>query len=271
LRTGLISENSGAELIVTVIGLLSWEMCPGAVVGWNRYCKKIEIRMQESRLNESNSGPIRVLLADDHAFVRQCLRGLFDKQPNIEVVGEAEDGRMAVDLAEELLPDVVTMDVGMPNLNGMEATRHIRSKFPQTKVIALSAHCDIAYVTEMLKAGVSGYVLKECAFDELTKAVRAVIRGEIYLCPRINRAVVSDYIRFLSHESCDLLGTLSVREREVLQLLAEGRTARQIAMELHVTVKAIEANRRQIMQKLDAHSVADLVKLAILGGITSVE
>jgi DNA-binding NarL/FixJ family response regulator len=227
--------------------------------------------MQETVIDEGNSGPIRVLLADDYAFLRQCLRSLIEKQADIEIIGEAEDGRMAVDLVRELLPDVVIMDVGMPNLNGIEATRLILSEFTQVRVVALSAYCDRLYIAGMLKAGASGYVVKDCGAEELVDAIRAVSRGDIYLCAKVNRTVISDYIGMLSQRKCHSLESLSVREREVLQLLAEGNTTEQIALKLHVTGKAIQANRRRIMDKLNARSVAELVKLAILGGITSLE
>jgi two-component system response regulator NreC len=227
--------------------------------------------MQESRPAEGSGSLIRVLLADDHAFIRQCLHNLLESHSDLEVIGEAEDGRMAVDLVRELLPDVVIMDIGMPRLNGMEATRLILSEFTQVRVVALSGYSDRLYVAGMLKAGASAYVLKDCASDVLVEAVRAVSRGETYLCPKANRTVVSDYISLVSvHKHCTL-ETLSVREREVLQLLAEGQTTKQIALELHVSAKAIEANRRKIMEKLDAHNIPDLVKLAIIGGITSLE
>jgi DNA-binding NarL/FixJ family response regulator len=227
--------------------------------------------LKESKLTESNSTPIRVLLVDDHAFVRQCLRSLIEKQPDVEVIGEAEDGRIAVDLVRELLPDVVIMDVGMPNLNGVEATRLILSEFTQVKIVALSGHSDRLHVAGMLKAGASAYVLKDCASDELVEAIIAVARGETYLCPKVTRTVIGDYIGLLSEPRRHLLETLSVREREVLQLLTEGKPAKQIALELHVTAKAIEANRRKIMKKLDAHNIPKLVKLAISGGVTSLE
>ena len=242
-----------------------------AVAGWISFNERIEPNMQESELTQSDGSPIRVLLADDHAFVRQCLHSLIESHPDLEVTGEAEDGRMAVDLVRELLPDVVIMDIGMPNLNGMEATRLILREFTQVKVVALSAYSDRLHVAGMLKAGALAYVLKDCASDVLVEAVRAVSRGETYLCPEVNRTVVSDYISLLSVHQHYTLETLSVREREVLQLLAEGKTTKQIATELHVSTKAIEANRRKIMEKLDAYSIPKLVKLAILGGITSVE
>ncbi len=227
--------------------------------------------MQESRIIASETGTVRVLLADDHAFVRQCLRDLLEKQADMDIVGEAQDGRMALELVRELLPDIVIMDVGMPNLNGIEATRLILAEFTQVKIIALSAYCDRLHISGMLKAGASGYVLKNCCFDELVKAIRAVSRGETHLCPEANRTAVSDYISMLSQDNRHLLETLSAREREVLQLLAEGNTTEQIALKLHVTGKAIQANRRKIMDKLDAHNVAELVKLAIRGGIASLE
>ncbi len=227
--------------------------------------------MQESRFTKGNGSQIRILLADDHAVVRRCLSSLIERQPDLEVIGEAEDGRMAVDLVRELLPDVVIMDVGMPNLNGVDATSLILGEYAQVRVVALSGHSDRLHVAGMLKAGASAYVLKDCASDELVRAVRAASRGETYLCPKVHSTVVRDYISLLPGHNHHLLETLSVREREVLQLLAEGMPIKQIALKLHVSSKAIEANRRKMMEKLDAYSIPQLVKLAILGGITSVE
>ncbi len=214
---------------------------------------------------------IRILLADDHEIVRQGLRSLLEKEPDIEVVGEAEDGRKVLGLVRQLLPDVVVMDISMPNLNGADATRHIVREFPKVRVIGLSIHSRRAFVADMLKAGASGYVLKECPVDELVEAIRIVAAGDKHLCPKVAGVVVSDYVKHLSGSAESPLETLTAREREVLQLVSEGKNTKQIALELHVSTKAIEANRRKIMEKLHAHSIAELVKIAILSGLTSLE
>jgi DNA-binding NarL/FixJ family response regulator len=159
----------------------------------------------------------------------------------------------------------------MPNLNGIEATRHIASGFPQIRIIGLSGYCDMLHVGGMLSAGASGYVLKECAFDELVEAIMAVCRGETYLCSKANQIVISEYIRLSSQNAHHLLGSLSAREREVLQLTAEGKTTKQIALDLHISTKTIEANRRAIMEKLGIHNIPELVKLAVREGLTPLE
>jgi len=214
---------------------------------------------------------IRVLLADDHPIVREGLRSLLEKEDDIEIVGEAEEGRKAVGLVRELLPDVVIIDITMPNLNGVDATRQIVKEFPAVKVIALSMHSNVMFVTEMLKAGASAYVLKECFIDELIESIQTVAAGGIYLSPKVTSVVVSDYVKRLSVSAESPLEALTEREREVLQLIGEGKNTKQIALELHVSTKTIEANRRKIMEKLDAHSIAELVKIAIVGGLTSLE
>jgi len=214
---------------------------------------------------------IRILLADDHALIREGLRSLLEKQPDMEVVAEADEGRRAVELVRELSPDVVIMDVTMPRLGGIEATRQITGEFPAVKVIALSIHSRRRFVADMLSAGASGYILKECLFDELVQAIRAVSEGGRYLSPRITDVVVDDYVKRLSSGDESPLRSLSGREREVLQLVAEGKSTKQISMELHVSTKTIEANRRQIMEKLDMQSVAELTKYAIREGLTSLE
>ena len=159
----------------------------------------------------------------------------------------------------------------MPNLNGIDATRHIVREFPQVKVIALSIHSNRAFVVDMLKAGASAYVLKECTFDELVEAIRTVIDGGVYLSPKVAGVLVNDYVRRLTKITESPLETLTEREREVLQLIGEGKNTKQIALQLHVSIKTIEADRRKIMEKLDAHSIAELVKIAILGGLASLE
>ena len=214
---------------------------------------------------------IKVLLADDHAIVREGLRSLLEKEPDVEIVAEAEDGRKALELVREFVPDIVIMDITMPNLNGVDATHKIVSEFPKVRIIALSIHSNRRFVSDMLKAGASGYILKECLFDELSQAIRTVSAGGNYLSPRITSVVVDDYLKHISTTTKSQLTILTDREREVLQLLAEGRTTKQIASDLHVSTKAIEANRRKIMTKLDIHSVAELTKYAVREGLTSLE
>jgi two-component system response regulator NreC len=214
---------------------------------------------------------IRVLLADDHKIVRQGLRALLEKQQDMEVVAEAENGRAAVRLAAGMAPDVVIMDVTMPDMNGVEATRQILSKSPDIKVIALSIHADALFVTEMLKSGAAGYLLKDCAFEELTRAIRTIIDDKTYLSPSISGVVVDDYIHRLSRTDVSDIDNLSNREREVLQLIAEGNSTKQIALKLHISGKTVETHRRQIMSKLDIHTVAELTKYAVRKGLTSLE
>lgn len=214
---------------------------------------------------------VRILLADDHTVLRQGLRFLLEEQLDIEVIGEAENGRKALELVAELTPDLVIMDITMPDLNGIDATKRIISQFPDIKIIALSIHSSRQFVADMLKAGALGYVLKECSFDELIQAIRTVTAGNIYLSPKAAGAVVDDYVKRLLTITNSWLVMLTAREREVLQLLAEGKSTKQIALQLHVSTKTIEANRRQIMEKLDIHSVAELTKFAIREGLTSLE
>jgi DNA-binding NarL/FixJ family response regulator len=214
---------------------------------------------------------IKVLLVDDHAIIREGLRSLLERQPGMEVIADTDDGRKAIELVREHLPDIVVMDITMRGLNGIEATRQITQDFPAVKVIALSIHSKRRYVTDMLSAGASGYILKECLFDEFVQAIHAVVAGGRYLSPRITDVVVDDYVKRLSAVKNSPLETLTSRQREVLQLVAEGKSTKQIALELHVSTKAIEANRRQIMDKLDIHSIAELTKYAVREGLTTLE
>jgi DNA-binding NarL/FixJ family response regulator len=215
---------------------------------------------------------IKILLADDHEIVRQGLRLLIEKQSDMEVVAEAKEGRTAVRLVRKLLPDVVVMDVSMPDLNGMEAARQITREFDDVKVVALSMHWDSLFVTEMLQSGASGYLLKDCAFAELALAIRTVVAGKTYLSPSITGVVVDDYLHHLPKKA-DFSGldVLSNREREVLQLIAEGKSTKQIALHLHISAKTVETHRQNIMNKLDIRSVAELTKYAIRKGLTSLE
>jgi len=214
---------------------------------------------------------IRILLADDHKITRQGLHALLEKQADMKVVGEARSGRDAVSLARELTPHVVIMDVSMPDMNGMEAARKITSEFANIKIVALSMHSDTLFITEMLRSGASGYLLKDCAFEELSLAIRTVIDNKRYLSPAISGVVIDDYLHRLSKADFSGSDILTDREREVLQLLAEGKSTKKIALELHISTKTVETHRRQMMDKLDIHSVAELTKYAIRKGLTSLE
>ena len=212
---------------------------------------------------------VKVLLADDHKIVRDGLRTLLEKNAEVKVVGEAEDGRTAVQLAKKLSPDIVIMDVAMPDLNGIEATRQVVAEHPGVKVIAVSMHSDKRFVAEMLKAGASAYLSKDYAFDELEKVIRTVMANKVYLSPDISGVVVESYVRHTPKPESTAFSLLSDREREVLQLVAEGKTAKEIAEHLHVSIKTIETHRTNIMTKLNIHRVAELTKYAIREGLTT--
>lgn len=211
---------------------------------------------------------IAVLLADDHRIIRQGLRALLEKEPDLEVVAEAENGRKTVQLTRELLPQVVIMDVAMPELNGIEATRQILAELTGVKVIALSMLADRQSVVDMLKMGASGYLLKDCAFEELVGAIRLAMKDKTYLSPAVAGMIIRDYLHMLSLNGSLKFSVLTAREREVLQLLTEGKTTHQIADRLHVSVKTIESHRQQIMNKLNLYSIAELTKFAIREGLT---
>ena len=205
----------------------------------------------------------RILLADDHAVVRQGFKMLLDAQPDMEIVGEASNGREAAEQAEELHPDVVVMDVAMPELNGIEATRRLAASAPHTRVIALSMHKDSVYVREILRAGARGYLLKDSGADDLVDAIRAVARGDSYLSPAVSNAVLDDYRRHVTNP----IDLLTSREREVLQMLAEGKTNKEIAGVLNLSVYTVDAHRGRIMEKLNLHSINDLVRFALRNGV----
>lgn len=206
---------------------------------------------------------IRILLADDHVMVRQGFRMILAAQPDLEIVGEAGNGREAVELAEQLLPDVVVMDVAMPDMNGIEATRRLAVSSPRTRVLALSMYKDSVYVREILRAGARGYLLKDAIDRDLLSAVRAVAGGEGYLSPAVSDAVLSDYRRHVT----DPLDLLSTREREILQMIAEGKTNKEIATALKLSVYTVDAHRGHIMEKLNLHSVGELVRFALRAGL----
>lgn len=198
------------------------------------------------------------MVADDHKIMRDGLRTLIEKEPGMEVVGDAEDGREALKRVRELKPDVVIMDVTMPNLNGIEATRQIAANLPEVKVIALSMHNDRLFVERMLLAGASGYLTKDCALEELARAIRTVTDDKTYLSPNVAGVVIDGYKKLrMSPEGSSAFFLLTPREREVLQLLAEGKSTKQTAAALHVSVKTVETHRRQIMIKLGMKSIAE--------------
>jgi two-component system response regulator NreC len=206
---------------------------------------------------------IRIMLADDHAVVRQGFKMILAEQPDMEIVGEAGNGREAVELAETLKPDIVVMDVSMPELNGIEATRRLCETTSHTRVVALSMHKDSVYVREILRAGARGYLLKDAPAADLVSAIRAVASGEGYLSPAVSNAVLDDYRRHVTNP----VDLLTSREREVLQMLAEGKTNKEIATILNLSVYTVDAHRGRIMEKLNLHSINELVRFAVRNGL----
>ncbi len=210
---------------------------------------------------------ITILLVDDHKIVFESLQSLLDEQPDMRVVGWAENGRDAVAKVKELEPAVVIMDVAMPGLNGIEATRQITSHYPGTKIIALSMHAEKQFVTGILSAGASGYLTKNCSSDELVNAIRSVAANKKYLSPDIAGVVIEESLNHSPETGSSALSILTMREREVLQLIVEGNTVKQIAERLYLSIKTIHTHRNQIMQKLNMHSTAELTKFAIREGM----
>ncbi len=215
---------------------------------------------------------IRVLLAEDHTIVRKGLRLLLDAESDIEVIGEAKDGREAIRQVEQLHPDIVVMDIAMPGLNGLEATRRIKKRFPDVEILILSMHATEEYIFQILRAGALGYVVKQSAPSELVLAIQNVWQGELFLSATISKRVIAEFIRRGERTTeQDSHDQLTDREREVLQLIAEGHSNRQIAESLHISVKTVETHRAHVMDKLDIRGTAGLTRYAIRTGIISLE
>jgi len=214
---------------------------------------------------------IRVLLADDHQIIREGLRSLLTDQKDIEVVAEADNGRSALTFVEKIRPDIVLMDIAMPDINGIEATRQIKAATPDIRILALSMHSDQRFVGDMLRAGASGYLLKDCAGAELVQAIRTVYEGKVYLSPAIAGIVTEGFINPAGAMGVDARQVLTVRELEVVQLLAEGLSTKEVAFKLNVSIKTVETHRKNIFDKLNLSSIAELTKYAIREGLTSLE
>jgi two-component system, NarL family, response regulator NreC len=213
---------------------------------------------------------LRLLLADDHTVVRAGLRALLENHPNLEVVDETENGRQAVELSASLMPDVVVMDVGMPILNGIEATKQIVNQCPATRVVILSMHSDESYVMRALQAGARGYLLKDSAAADLIRAIEAVSQGKSFFSPKVSRILAEDYVRVLKQKGAvDTYDLLTSREREILQLLAEGKSNKEVSADLNISLYTVETHRSHILQKLDLHNSAELVLYAVRKGIIS--
>jgi DNA-binding NarL/FixJ family response regulator len=211
----------------------------------------------------------KVLLVDDHKIMREGMSALLRKYSEFEVIGQASDGRQALEMTQELKPDIVIMDVGMPNLNGIDATRQLLSLHPGVKVMALSTHSDGSVVAKMIRAGASGYMLKESAFEELIKGLSALMENRIFLCNKISKVVFSEYVGIITNPKAIKGDGLTSREREVLQLVAEGNTTKEIAEILQLSTKTIDSHREHIMEKLGIRNIAGLTKYAIREGLTS--
>ncbi|HOK66889.1 MAG TPA: response regulator transcription factor [Anaerohalosphaeraceae bacterium] len=211
---------------------------------------------------------MRVVLVDDHQIVREGMCVLLQRRPDIEVVGQAGDGRTAVELVKNLRPDVVIMDIGMPNLNGIDATQQMLADNPNLKILALSTHSDASMVAKMIRAGASGYMLKESAFSELLTGLDTIMQGKTYLCAKIASVVFTDYVNMLTNPDWKTREVLTSREREILQLVAEGHTTKQIAQILNLSPKTVDSHREHIMQKLNIRTIAGLTKYAVQEGLT---
>jgi DNA-binding NarL/FixJ family response regulator len=211
---------------------------------------------------------IRILLVDDHEIMREGMCALLRKHPEFEVVGQAADGRRALDLTQQLDPDVVVMDNGMPNLNGIDATRQVLTLNPRIKIMALSTHSDGSIVAKMIKSGACGYMLKESAFNELIDGLLTMMSGKTFLCSKISKVVFSDYVNMITNPKWSGGDGLSIREREVLQLVAEGHTTKDIATVLNLSPKTVDSHREHIMEKLGIRNIAGLTKYAIREGLT---
>ncbi|NLK40439.1 MAG: response regulator transcription factor [Planctomycetes bacterium] len=212
---------------------------------------------------------VRVLLVDDHEIMREGMCALLRRCEDIEVVGQAGNGRAAVELVERLDPDVVIMDIGMPNLNGIDATRQMKEKRPHLKVMALSTHSNRGTVVQMINAGANGYMLKESAFSELQDGIATMLEGHTFLCRNISKVIFTDYINLISNPQMPDNDGLSGREREVLQLVAEGHTTKEIAKILHLSPKTVDSHREHIMKKLRIRTIAGLTKYAVREGLTT--
>jgi DNA-binding NarL/FixJ family response regulator len=213
---------------------------------------------------------IRILLADDHALVRAGLRALLERLQGIEIVGEADDGREAIRLVKERNPHIVLMDISMPGLNGLEAVMQVRNDFPEVNVIILSASANEEFVTQALRSGASGYMLKGASPSELEVAIKAVMVGETYLSPVVSKQVIRDYLGRVTHRS-DLFELLTQRQREILQLIGEGHSTKDMAQLLDLSAKTVERHRTELMNRLDIHDVAGLTRYAIKNNIVTIE
>ena len=212
---------------------------------------------------------IRILLAEDQPITREGLKSLIEKKGGMEVIGEAGNGRDAVRMALKLNPDVVVMDINMPELNGMEATRQLAEQAPEIRVVVLSMHSDRRYVSGMFKAGAMGYILKSSVFEDLCQAIETVYEKRHYFCSSVAGVIMKDYVSSLSSDEEPLPARLTGREREILQMIADGFKTDEIAERLHVSAKTVSTHRRRIMEKLDIHTVAELTKFAVREGITT--
>lgn len=214
---------------------------------------------------------LKILIVDDHRIIRDGLRSLFEKDAGMQIIGEAEDGEAALSLVVEKRPDVVLMDINMPKLNGIEATRQIMGARPTTKVVALSMRCDKQVIGDILRAGACAFLPKDAAFRELLVAIRTVMQNHVYLSPEVAELVVESYVRKTPQEQAAAVETLTPRERQVLQLVAEGKSTKEIAAQMDIGAKTVDTHRQHIMCRLNLHSVAELTKFAIREGLTALE